>query len=92
MKGLGWYRGIADPPPFHYPRAPLAHGPLQDPPSYATANPSVKADRLAPPMARIFVDGLGYTVHRDILLAEECKTSWGKVENFWGGEPSSSAL
>ena len=42
------------------------------------------ADRLAPPMARNFVDGLGYTVHRDILLAEDCKTTWGKVEKIWG--------
>jgi hypothetical protein len=60
MKGLGWYRGIADPPPpFITPEPPLRTAPLQDPPSYATANPSVKADRPAPPMARNFVDGLG---------------------------------
>ena len=50
-------------------------------------------DRPAPPMARNFVHGLGYTVHRDILLAEECKTTWEKVEkNFGGGEPSSSTF
>ena len=42
------------------------------------------ADRPAPPMARNFVDGLGYTVHRDILLAEDCKTTRGRVEKFWG--------
>ena len=85
MKGLGWYRGIADPPPFITPEPPLRTAPLQDPPSYATANPSVKADRPAPPMAVNFVDGLGYTVHRDILLAEDCKTTWGKVKKFGGG-------
>ena len=32
MKGLGWYRGIADPPPLHYARAPLAHGTPAGPP------------------------------------------------------------
>ena len=53
------------PPPFITPEPPLRTAPLQDPPSYATANPSVKADRPAPPMARNFVDGLGYTVHRN---------------------------
>ena len=86
MKGLGWYRGIAEPPPFITPEPPLRTAPLQDSPSYATANPSVKVDRAAPPMARNFVDGLGYTVHRDILLAEDCKTTWGKVEKIWGGD------
>ena len=45
----------------------------------------MKAYRAAPPMAVNFVDGLGYTVHRDILLAEGCKTTWGKVEKIWGG-------
>ena len=60
MKGLSWYRGIADPPPFITPQPPLRRAPLQDPPpSYATANPSILADRPAPPMARNFVDGLG---------------------------------
>ena len=88
MKGLNWYQGIAEPPPpLHYTRAPLARGsgagPLQDPPSYATANPSVLADHQAPPMALNFVDGLGYTVHRDILVAEDCKTTWGRVEEIW---------
>ena len=43
------------------------------------------ADRPTPPMARNFVDGLGYTVHRDILAVEDCKTTWGRVEKFWGG-------
>ena len=46
----------------------------------------MKADRPAPPMARNFVDGLGYIVNRDILLAEVCKTTWGKVQKIWGGE------
>ena len=41
------------------------------------------ADRAALPMARNFVDGLGYTVRRSILLAEDCKTTWGKVETIW---------
>ena len=85
MKGLGWYRGIAPPPPLITLEPPLRTAPLQDPPSYATANPSVKADRPAPPMARNFVDGLGYTVHGDIVLAEDCKTTWGRVEKIWGG-------
>ena len=93
MKGLGWYRGIAD-TPFITPEPPLRTAPLQDPPSYATASPSVKADRPAPPMAVNFVDGLSYIVHRDILLAEDCKTTWGKVEKIWGGGggPCSSTL
>ena len=34
-------------------------------------------------MARNFVDSLGYTVHRNILLAEDCKTTWGRVEKIW---------
>ena len=34
-------------------------------------------------MAVNFVDGLGYTVHRDFLLAEGSKTTWGKVEKIW---------
>ena len=69
MKGLGWYRGIADPPPPSLrPSLPCARHPCTTPPSYATANPSVKADRPAPRMAHNFVDGLGYTVHCDILL------------------------
>ena len=42
------------------------------------------ADRSAPPMARNFVDGLGYTAHRDIPLVEECKTTWGRVEKILG--------
>ena len=48
MKGLGWCPVIADPPPFITPEPPLPTAPLQDPPSYATANPSVKAKRPAP--------------------------------------------
>ena len=52
--------------------------PPPTPPFWLTAQP--------PPMARNFVDGLGYTctVHRDILLAEDCKTTWGRVEKIWG--------
>ena len=84
MKGLSWYWGIADPHTLITAEPPLRRAPLQDPPSYATANPSVMADRPAPPMARNFVDGLGYTVHRDILLAEDYKTTWGRVEKIWG--------
>ena len=84
MKGLSWYRGIADPPPFIRAEPPLRREPLQDPPSYATANPSVMADRPAPLMAHNFVDGLGYTIHRDIFLAEDCKTTWGRVEKIRG--------
>ena len=39
MKGLGWYQGIADPPPpFITPEPPLRTAPLQDPPSDATSN------------------------------------------------------
>ena len=72
------------PPPYITAEPPLRRAPLQDPPSYATANLSVMADRPAPPMARNFVDGLGYTVHRDILLVEDCKTTWGKVEKNLG--------
>ena len=45
----------------------------------------MKANRPAPPMARNFVEGLSYTVHRDILLVEDCKTTWGKVGKIWGG-------
>ena len=26
--GLSWYRGLADPPPLHYPRTPFANQPL----------------------------------------------------------------
>ena len=58
------------PPPFITPKPPLRRAPLQDPPSYATANPSVLAHRSAPPMAHNFVDGLSYTNHRDILVAD----------------------
>ena len=83
MKGLSWYRGITDRPPFHYGRAPLAQGTPARPPLVCHGNPSVMVDRPAPPMARNFEDGLGYTVHRDILLAEGCKTTWGKVEKIW---------
>ena len=43
----------------------------------------MKANRPAPPMARNFLDGLGYIVHRNILVAEDCKTTWGKVEKIW---------
>ena len=32
MKGLSWYRGIADPPPLHCARAPLAQGTPAGPP------------------------------------------------------------
>ena len=85
MKGLSWYRGIVDPPPFITPEPPLRRAALQDPPSYATANPSVMADRPAPRMARNSVDGLGYTVHRDILAAEDCKTTWGGWKKFGRG-------
>ena len=55
--------------------APLRKAPLQEPASYATTNPSVLADRPAPPMAHNFVDGLGYKVRRDIVAAEDCKTT-----------------
>ena len=67
--------GNHGPPPYITPQPPLRTVPLRDPSSYATANPSVKADRPTPPMAINFVDGLGYTVHHDILLAEDCKTT-----------------
>ena len=73
------------PPPFIAPEPPLRKAPLQDPPSYATANPSVLAERPAPPMAGNFVDGLGYTVHGDILAAEDSKTTWGRVGKIWAG-------
>ena len=43
-------------------------------------------------MAVNFVNGLGYTVHRDILLAEDGETTSGKVEKICGGGPSSSTL
>ena len=36
-------------------------------------------------MARNFLDGRGYSVHRDILAAEDCKTTWGRVEKIWAG-------
>ena len=85
MKGLMWYRGIADPPSFIKPEPPWRRAPVQDPPSHATANPSVLAARPAPPMARNLVDGLGYTVHCDILAAENCRTTWGRVEKIWAG-------
>ena len=77
--------GNRRPRPFITPEPPLRTAPLQDHPSCATANPSLKADRPAPPIARNFVDGLGYTIHCDILLAEDCKTTRGKVEKIWGG-------
>ena len=84
VKGLSWYRESRTPPPSLRPSPPYAGHPCRTPPSYATANPCVMADRPAPPMARNFVDGLGYTVHRDILGAEDCQTTWGKVEKVWG--------
>ena len=34
-------------------------------------------------MAGNFVDGLGYTVLRDILVAEDRKSTWGRVEKIW---------
>ena len=75
MKGLSWYRGITGPPPSLCPSPPCAGHPPRTPPWYATANPSVMADRPAPLTARNFVDGLGYPVRRDILAAEDCKTT-----------------
>ena len=48
MKGLTWYRGVAEPPP-----------------------PFIPPD--------------GSSVHRDILAAEDCKTTRGRVEKIWAG-------
>ena len=85
MKGLIWYRGIADPPPPSLrPSPPCTGHPCRPPPSYATANPSVMADRPAPPMARNFLDGLGYTVRRDILFAEDARSPGGAWKKFGG--------
>ena len=49
-------------------------------PSYVSTSTS----QVLPPMARNFVDGLCYRVHRDILLAKDCKTNWGRMEKIWG--------
>ena len=52
----------------------------------ASRGPSCRSTSTAqviPLMARNFVDGLGYTVHCDILLVKDCNTTWGSVENIW---------
>ena len=46
--------------------------------------PPLRLTAQPPPMARNFVDSLGYTVHRDILVAGDCKTTWGRVEKILG--------
>ena len=89
MRGLSWYRGLADPPhPFitpETPEPPMRTAPLPDPPTYATPNPSLHPDRPAPPMPRNFVDGLGYTVTGDALTSANCKAAWEWVEKVCGG-------
>ena len=85
MRGLSWYWGLADPPPFITPEPPLPTAPLLDPPTYATPNPSLHPDRPAPPMPKNFVDGLGYAVNGDALTSADCKAAWERVEKVWGG-------
>ena len=36
-------------------------------------------------MALNFVDGLGYTVQRDILAVQDFKTTWGRSEKICAG-------
>ena len=87
MRGLSWYWGLADPPPFITLEPPLRTAPLPDPPVNATPNPSLLPDRPAPPMPLNFVDGLGYTVNGDTLSSADCKVAWDgwRISGAGGG-------
>ena len=76
---------LANPPPF-YPQTLCAHGPFAPPPPPCHLSPLPPAQPSStPPMALNFVDGLGYTINRDILSPDDCKTAWGRVKKIWGG-------
>ena len=93
MRGLSWYPRSADPPPpVMTPEPPLRTDSLPHPPTYATRNPSLHPDLLAPPMPRNFVDGLGQTVTGDALTSADCKAAWERVEKIWGGGGSKVSL
>ena len=68
--GLGQLVELPPPPPFVTPELPCAKLLcLTSPPVYATSNPSIpRPPYPPPPLWPNFVDALGYTVHRDILL------------------------
>ena len=83
MRGLSWYRGLAE-PPSSLPPNPLCDSP--DPPAYATPSPSLLPDRPAPPMPLNFVDELGYTVNGDAVSSADCTVTWERVEKVLGGE------
>ena len=73
------------PPPLHHYNPPLRTSPLPNPPLYATPRPPLDENRVAPPLAHSFVDGVGYTVVKGLLLGWGGPT-WAKVaKNFEGG-------
>ena len=93
MKGLGWYRRIADPPPpFITPEPPLHTAPLQDPPSYATANPSVKADRPAPRWPSTSWTASATQSTAIFFSRRTARPPGGRCKKFGGGGASSSTV
>ena len=93
MKGLSWYRGITDPPFFIAPEPPLRRAPLHDPPSYATANASVMADRPAPPGWLVNSWTASPTQFTAMFFSRTtARPLGGGCKIFGGGEPSSLTL